>query len=308
MYADLERDPVTREVIEAIEHLKDQLGEPPTEIAACTPAPDAPSSGEATEIDGVWTMDTDRSAADPEYHDENWGHWVFVFDRGRFAITQENATSCTWGYGTYAVNGTRMSWTFEDGGGIAPNNAMNKPGEYFVFDFSAYRDTLTLDPGRGRDLSAQLPGRALASALRAQRPQSTSASAALRPRPHWSSSANRRSAKALAHAGNASACPCAVLALGSPPLPTSVDRSDPTHGWLTRRTPPANQNEIPPEPGRHRGLAPTSINAPSCPTLQLNHTQPGDVLAWRCRAASHRRTWPLPSAATAIGLRHCAPL
>ena len=72
-----------------------------------------------------------------------------MFDRGRFAITQENETACTWGYGTYAVDGNRMSWTFEDGGGIAPNNAMNRPGEYFVFDFSAYRDTLTLTPVDG---------------------------------------------------------------------------------------------------------------------------------------------------------------
>jgi TRAP-type C4-dicarboxylate transport system substrate-binding protein len=149
VYADLERDPGTRKVIGAIEQLKADLAEPPTEIAACTPASNVPSMGEATEIDGVWTMETDRSAAGPEYLDENWGHWVFAFDDGRFAITQENETSCTWGYGSYAVNGTRMSWTFVDGGGISPNNAMNRPGEYFVFDFSAFRDTLVLMPVEG---------------------------------------------------------------------------------------------------------------------------------------------------------------
>jgi hypothetical protein len=43
----------------------------------------------------------------------------------------------------------RMSWTFQDGGGIAPNNATNRPGEYFVYDFSTYRDTLTLTPVQG---------------------------------------------------------------------------------------------------------------------------------------------------------------
>jgi hypothetical protein len=42
-----------------------------------------------------------------------------------------------------------MSWTFEDGGGIAPNEAYDKPGEFFVFDFSAYRDTLTVKPVKG---------------------------------------------------------------------------------------------------------------------------------------------------------------
>ena len=100
----------------------------------------------------------------PDYLDENWGHWVFVFDHGRFAITQENETSCTWGYGSYAVNGSRTAWTFKDGGGIAPNTATNRPGEYFVFDVSTYRDTLTLTPVRGSDLATQLPRPAMASA------------------------------------------------------------------------------------------------------------------------------------------------
>jgi TRAP-type C4-dicarboxylate transport system substrate-binding protein len=150
VYAELDRDAQTRESIEAIMRLKQQLAEPSSQLPACTPASDAPATGTPTMIDGVWTMQTDRGGAGPEGLDENWGHWVFVFDRGRFAITQENKTSCTWGYGTYAVNGTRMSWTFEDGGGIAPNNAMNKPGEYFVFDFSLYRDTLELSAVPGQ--------------------------------------------------------------------------------------------------------------------------------------------------------------
>ena len=149
VYRELERDPGTRAAIEAIEQLKQQLAEPPTQITNCQAAANASTSVAATEIDGVWAMDTDRRAAAPDYLDENWGHWIYVFDRGRFAITQENETACTWGYGTYAVDGNRMSWTFEDGGGIAPNNAMNRPGEYFVFDFSAYRDSLTVTPVDG---------------------------------------------------------------------------------------------------------------------------------------------------------------
>ena len=149
VYRELERDPDAGAALETIEHLKQQLAEPPTQITSCQPASNAPTSGAATEIDGAWSMDTDREAAAPEYLDENWGHWIYVFDRGRFAYTQENETACTWGYGTYAVDGNRMSWTFEDGGGIAPNNAMNRPGEYFVFDFSAYRDTLTVTPVDG---------------------------------------------------------------------------------------------------------------------------------------------------------------
>jgi hypothetical protein len=63
---------------------------------------------------------------------------------------QENTNACTWGYGTFDVDGNRMSWSFTDGGGIAPNNAVNRPGEFFVFDFSAYRDTLTVSPVEGQ--------------------------------------------------------------------------------------------------------------------------------------------------------------
>jgi TRAP-type C4-dicarboxylate transport system substrate-binding protein len=150
VYRDLERNPGTRAAIEAIERLKQQLAEPPTELPECERAAQSPGSDAGTEIDGIWRMETDRGAARPDYLDENWGDWIYVFDRGRFAFTQENQSACTWGYGTFAVDGNRMSWTFTDGGGIAPNNAMNRPGEYFEFDFSAYRDTLTVAPVKGQ--------------------------------------------------------------------------------------------------------------------------------------------------------------
>jgi TRAP-type C4-dicarboxylate transport system substrate-binding protein len=149
VYRELERDPTTRATIAAIERLKRQLAEPPAALPDCEAAAETPASGSPTEIDGVWRMDTDRRAADAEEQAENWGRWIYVFDRGRFAITQENQQACTWGYGTFALDGSRMSWTFTDGGGIAPNAAQNKPGEYFVFDISAYRDTLKLTPVEG---------------------------------------------------------------------------------------------------------------------------------------------------------------
>jgi hypothetical protein len=95
-------------------------------------------------------MDTDPADSRPDVLDENWGHWVFVFDHGRFAITQENPRACTWGYGTFAVRGDQTTWQFTDGGGKAPNGAVNKPGESFSYRFSAYRDTLTLSPVKGR--------------------------------------------------------------------------------------------------------------------------------------------------------------
>ena len=69
-----------------------------------------------------------------------------MFDRGRFAITQENKASCTWGHGTYTVDGDRTTWRFIGGGGQAPNGAENKPGEEFTYRLSVYRDTVTLGP------------------------------------------------------------------------------------------------------------------------------------------------------------------
>ncbi len=150
VYAELERDPDGPRRDRGDRAGQGELAEPPAAVAACTPrTPPAPARDRPRRRLDDGHRPERRS---PDYFDENWGHWVFVFDRGRFAITQENKTSCTWGYGTYAVNGARTSWTFLDGGGIAPNGATNRPGEYFVFDFSAYRDTLTLSPVGVRSL------------------------------------------------------------------------------------------------------------------------------------------------------------
>ena len=149
VYVELRRDPATDAAIESIERLKYELGEPPADLENCE-RPAAPPGSGATPMDGVWRMDTGREAAGQEGLAENWGRWIYVFDRGRFAITQENRDACTWGYGTFAVDGHQMSWTFTDGGGTAPNEAHNKPGEFFVFGFSAYRDTLTVTPVKGK--------------------------------------------------------------------------------------------------------------------------------------------------------------
>jgi hypothetical protein len=148
VYRQLERDEGTRGAIKAIEEIKEELDEPAAVLPRCERVAERTTAA-PTKLEGVWQMDTDRSASRPEYFPENWGHWIFVFDRGRFAITQENRPSCTWGYGKFTVDGNRTSWTFTDGGGIAPSGAMNRPGEFMKFDFSAYRDTLKLTPVKG---------------------------------------------------------------------------------------------------------------------------------------------------------------
>ena len=87
VYRDLERDPTTRAAIKAIERLKKQLAQPPAGLPTCHRSAEPPTSG-PTAIDGVWRMKTDREAAGTEGLAENWGDWVCVFDRGRFAIIQ----------------------------------------------------------------------------------------------------------------------------------------------------------------------------------------------------------------------------
>ena len=109
---------------------------------------------EPTPIDGVFQVTTTladlRAAGDPDPVPENYGAWTYVFDRGRFAFTQENEQACSWGYGTYEVKGSRIEWSFINGGGITPTGASNKPGEFFVFGWSIYRDLLTLTAVPGR--------------------------------------------------------------------------------------------------------------------------------------------------------------
>ena len=113
-------------------------------------------------FDGVYRMHV--TAASVAKHDqvplaeatqENYGDFVLVIDRGRFAITQENKNACTWAYGKAALKGSELDWDFTDGGGIAPTHAQNKPGEYFVWRWSLYRQVLTLRPIRPTDLTVQ---------------------------------------------------------------------------------------------------------------------------------------------------------
>ena len=94
-------------------------------------------------LDGTYVSDT-TNGGDANLEEENFGHWVYVVDRGRFAFSQENGPACTWGYGTWTVHGNKVEWLFTDGGGEAPNGAQNRPGERFVFGWSKFRDTLTL--------------------------------------------------------------------------------------------------------------------------------------------------------------------
>jgi hypothetical protein len=71
VYDDLERHAGTRAAIEAIERLKQDVGAPPAELPKCDRA-ERPAGDDKSALDGVWRMDTDRSAARPDYLEENW--------------------------------------------------------------------------------------------------------------------------------------------------------------------------------------------------------------------------------------------
>ncbi len=118
-----------------------------------SPSPSAPvAAASATAFDGTYRMvstEQEERKSDPTAPPENWGTFIFVFVRGRFVFTQENAKACNWGFGTYIVNGSHVEWTFTDGGGLAPSGAQNKPGEDFTYGWSIYRDTLRLMSSSG---------------------------------------------------------------------------------------------------------------------------------------------------------------
>ena len=42
------------------------------------------------------------------------------------------------------MRGHRVTWDVIDGGGHGPQNATNRPGEHFDYDWSRFKDTLRL--------------------------------------------------------------------------------------------------------------------------------------------------------------------
>jgi TRAP-type C4-dicarboxylate transport system substrate-binding protein len=150
-YHQLERDPQTRRYVRQIEAMRQGISPEPAPGCAQVPR----LADKAGPLDGVWQFTAtpaDLRAAGASQGDivpENYGTFTFVIDRGRFAFTQEDKQACTWGYGTFTVTGDRFEWLFTDGGGIAPNGATNKPGEFYTFRWSLYRGMLTLYPVKG---------------------------------------------------------------------------------------------------------------------------------------------------------------
>ena len=155
VYDTLARDPQTSKFLAAIAAIG--KGVPAESGPRCRASgqTDEQAAGGSSQLDGVYRVTTTpkdlRAVGTPpgDIIPENYGTWTYVFDRGRFAYTEENKDACIWGYGTFAVKGNQVEWTFADGGGTGPNKAFNRRGEFFVFGWSLYRQTLTLTPVPG---------------------------------------------------------------------------------------------------------------------------------------------------------------
>jgi TRAP-type C4-dicarboxylate transport system substrate-binding protein len=152
VYGQLERDAQTRRYIRQIEAMRQGISPEPAPGCAQVPR----LAGKAGPLDGVWQFTTTLAdlralpgVGQGDIVPENYGTYTFVIDRGRFAFTQENRQACTWAYGSLTVTGDRFEQLVTDSGGIAPNGAVNKPGELFTFRWSLYRGMLTLYPVKG---------------------------------------------------------------------------------------------------------------------------------------------------------------
>jgi hypothetical protein len=153
VHDELRRDPGTRTFVDEIARLKFDLGPVPPDVLPECKATTRPAAGARSPVDGVYRMTSSiKRDYDPTPVPENYGTWIFVFSRGRFAFTQEDhetdQKTCTWAYGTFRVKGDQVQWLFDDSGGVTPNRTLNKPGEFYVFAWSRYRDTHA-EPGQG---------------------------------------------------------------------------------------------------------------------------------------------------------------
>lgn len=152
---DLEREHETRAAVREIAAMRAEVEAEPA--PTCTSGAGEQAEDGATPVDGLWRMTSTENeyaeiAPPGDVVPENWGEFRFAFDRGRFAFTTENGKACLWAYGSYTVKGDLVEWTVEDGGGssVTEEDFFNRPGEFFTYRWSRYRDRLTLTPVRGR--------------------------------------------------------------------------------------------------------------------------------------------------------------
>ena len=161
-------DPATRAAIDAIAALKREVAAPPDTLPACerSTAPEARPARRSTGRGG-WTP----GAAPPRRSTSTRTGVTGSSSSTAGASPSRRRTDVLHlGVRTYTVDGDRTTWRFTDGGGQAPNGAVNKPGEEFSYSLSVYRDTVTLGPVKGAiSPSTSTPSRGGGSALRHER-------------------------------------------------------------------------------------------------------------------------------------------
>jgi hypothetical protein len=74
-----------------------------------------------------------NGAAEGAVAPDNYDIWVYVFDRDRFAFTQESRGAGSWGYCKLTMWEHKMRWLFRDGDESAGTGATKRPNELFVF-------------------------------------------------------------------------------------------------------------------------------------------------------------------------------
>jgi TRAP-type C4-dicarboxylate transport system substrate-binding protein len=142
VYEELERDPVTRELVAAIRQMRGEAQLATAETLRCPPDSVTPqAAGElAPELEGQWKATLTREELiqegelTPAAAAQLAGDRVLQFEDGRFSTkTSADAPQAT---GTYTVNGNVLTIVWEQGPGI-------EPGWTTVVGWSVYRDALT---------------------------------------------------------------------------------------------------------------------------------------------------------------------
>jgi TRAP-type transport system periplasmic protein len=151
VYQWLRGDASTARYLDQIDALKAGLTPDPNDVPDCSGLTQASATEAVSPMDGSYLAKVTKSdllgaGEPPPYDVENYGEFRFVFDRGRFAYTQQQAPACTWAYGTFSVTDDRLQMSFIDGGGKSPNDAYNKPGELFDYAWSTYKGAMKWSP------------------------------------------------------------------------------------------------------------------------------------------------------------------
>jgi TRAP-type C4-dicarboxylate transport system substrate-binding protein len=149
VYDELDRDPLTRELLSEIRQLRGDG--PATDVIRCSSEATTDVSVDSVSLQGRWTAtltreELRRSGISPGLAETLRGSWWAAFEGGRFEFRREEGGG---GTGTYSVDGDTIRFVWDTGIGI-------RRGEVFVTRWSIYRDRLRFWPVPGRTKLAGL--------------------------------------------------------------------------------------------------------------------------------------------------------